>query len=196
MSTSRKKDYRTLTGETIDISAITGEDRTFLGQLVKAYQAGESYPDFVNRMNAPGSPALAGGAWVTGAVIRSPLYRVCQDLADRLGIAQGFLAPGPSSEVAEAGAGSRQEQELLSCEEAAELIRVSAEAIRKAIRQKRLAARQLGRTYALDRRAVLAYAGRAGRLGAPAGEVHAIAAARPAPASRVRPGRRRAAASR
>jgi excisionase family DNA binding protein len=162
-SVAMHKGYETLTGERIDISALTAEEKAFLGQVVKASQEGEAYPNFVNRVNAPGSPALGGGQWVTERIARSPLYRVCQDLSDRLGIAQGFLAAGKGSSPGRPtfleAAGDAQ---FVSCEDAAEQIGVSAEAIRKAIREKRLAARQVGRTYLLEPRAIQAYAARTG----------------------------------
>lgn len=156
--------YMTLTGEKIDLSGLTAEEKVFLGRTVKAYERGEAYPNFVNRVNAPGSTALGGGQWVTKKVARSRLYRVCQDLADRLGIAQGFLAVGKNSSTERAGfVDAAKEPDIVSCEDAAKRIGVTAEAIRKAIREKRLSARQVGRTYLLEWRAVDAYAARSGR---------------------------------
>jgi excisionase family DNA binding protein len=157
------KVYVTLTGEKIDLSSLTAEEKVLLGRVVKAYETGEAYPNFVNRVNAPGSPALGGGQWVTAKVARSPLYRVCQDLADRLGIAQGFLALGKNSSTERTGfVETASEPDFVSSEEAAHRIGVTAEAIRKAIREKRLPARQVGRTYLLERKAVDAYAARSG----------------------------------
>ena len=89
--------YVTLAGERIDLSALSREDQEFMEKAATASRSGESYPDFVNRVHAPGSPALAGGDWVTQEVLASPLYRVCADLADRLGVAQGFLALGENA---------------------------------------------------------------------------------------------------
>lgn len=163
------KAYVTLTGEKIDLSDLTPEEKAFLGSAVKAYGEGEAYPNFVNRINAAGSPALGGGHWVTEKIARSPLYRVSQDLSDRLGIAQGFLAVGKNSSpehptFVDAGG----ELDFVSCEDAAKRIGVSAEAIRKAIRENRIPARQVGRTYLLDAKAINAYAARMGRkFGAP-----------------------------
>ena len=155
--------YVTLTGETIDLSSLSAQAKTFLGQAMRAYQTGEAFPNFVNRVHAPGSAPLAGGSWVTAEVSRSALYRICQDLADRLGIAQGFLAVGPNSSVVEGKDSRAGTQDALSCEDAAERIGVSGEAVRKAIREGRLPARQIGRTYVLDTLAVDAYAARSGR---------------------------------
>ena len=158
------KAYVTLTGEKIDLSGLTAQEKVFLGQAVKSYEAGEAYPNFVNRVNASGSAALGGGQWVTEKVARSPLYRVCQDLADRLGIAQGFLAVGKNSSTERPTfVDAATEPDIVSCEDAAQRIGVTAEAIRKAIREERLPARQVGRTYLLDRKAVDAYAARSGR---------------------------------
>ena len=155
--------YETLTEEEIDLSTLTPGEKTWLGRVVKAYEAGEAYPRFVNRVNAPGSPVLAGGAWVTKKVSKSPLYRLCQDLADRLGIAQGFLAVGKTALAERPGFAEPAVPSYLSCEEAAERVGVTSEAIRKAIREKRLPARRVGRTYLLDPLAVAAYAARSGR---------------------------------
>ncbi|MBI4705391.1 MAG: excisionase family DNA-binding protein [Deltaproteobacteria bacterium] len=158
------KAYLTLTGEKIDLSSVTALEKVFLGQAVKFYEAGDAYPNFVNRVNAPGSAALGGGQWVTEKVTCSPLYRICQDLADRLGIAQGFLAIGKNSSTERPTfIDAATEPDIISCEDAAQLAGVTAEAIRKAIRAKRLPARQVGRTYLLERKAVDAYAARSGR---------------------------------
>ncbi len=157
------KAYITLAGEKIELSHLTPEERTFLGHVVKAYEESEAYPNFVNKISSPGSHALAKGRWVTEKVAASPLYRVCQDLADRLGIAQGFLALGEQSSLQDAGFIERREPNYVSSEEAARLLGVTAEAIRKAIRERRIPARQVGRTYLIERRAVEAYAHRAGR---------------------------------
>ena len=184
------KAYVTLTGGKIDISGLTAEEKLFLGRAVKAFEAGEAYPNFVNRVNAAGSPALGGGQWVTAKVVRSPLYRLCQDLADRLGIAQGFLALGKNSSTERTGfVEVASEPEFVSCEEAAHRIGVSAEAIRKAIREKRLPAGQVGRTYLLERNAVDAYAARSGRevsiASAPNGERADRTVAKPAERRRM-----------
>ena len=157
------KAYITLTEQRIDFSELTSEEKAFLGRIVKAYEASEAYPNFVNKINAPGSLALGGGQWVTEKVAASPLYRVCLDLADRLGIAQGFLALGPNSSIEDTGFVERREPDYVSSEEAARLLGVTAEAIRKAIREKRIPARQVGRTYLVERQAVEAYAHRSGR---------------------------------
>ncbi len=189
------KAYVTLTGEKIDLSGLTAEEKVFLGRVVKAYEAGETYPNFVNGINAPGSPALGGGPWVTEKVARSPLYRVCQDLADRLGITQGFLAVGKNSSAKRAGfIETASERDILSCEKAAQRIDLTAEAIRKAIREKRLPAQQVGRTYLLEVKAVDAYAARSGRrvsvLSGGTGEGTTGASAKPAQRRRMAQGTR------
>lgn len=171
------KAYITLTGEPIDLSALTPAEKAFLGEVAKAYSGGEAYPNFVNRVNAPGSPVLGGGQWVTSDVAASPLYRVCEDLSDRLGIAQGFLAKGANSSVEGTGFVDRG---YISCEDASALTGLSAEAIRKAIRQNRLPARKVARVYVLEPQAVEAYAARSKRAQAARGPVkQAAGASRP-----------------
>lgn len=155
-----KHAYITLTKGKIDISSLRTDEKAFLGHVVKACQAGESYPNLVNRIHTPGSPALGGGQWVTKKVQASPLYRVCQDLADRQGISQGFLALGSASSLHDTGFVQDREPGYISSNEAAKLIHVTPEAIRKAIRQKRLPAKRLGHAYLLERRAVEGYAAR------------------------------------
>ncbi len=154
------KAYVTLTGEKIDLSNLTREEKMFLGKAVKAYEAGEAFPNFVNLVNEPGSAALQGGQWVTEEVASSALFRVCQDLGDRLGVAQGFLALGENSSAESAGFTEQAERDYMSCEEAATQVGVSAEAIRRAIREDRLPAKRVGRTYLLEPKAVEAYAAR------------------------------------
>ncbi len=158
-----RKAYIALNGERIDLSALSPEEKAFLGRIVKAYEKGEAYPNFVNRINAPGSLSLQGSQWITEKVAASAIYRVCQDLADRLGIAQGFLAVGENSSVEDTGFIEQEEPRYVSSDEAAKLIGVTAEAIRKAIREKRLPARRVGRTYLISRQAVDGYAARSGR---------------------------------
>lgn len=155
--------YVSLTGERIDISSLTREEKVFLGKAVKAYEAGEAFPNFVNLVNEPGSPALQGGQWVTEEVAASPLHRVCQDLGDRLGVAQGFLALGENSSTEDAGFTEQAGPTYMSCEDAADQAGVTPEAIRKAIREHRLPAEQVGRTYLLEPKHVKAYAARSGR---------------------------------
>ena len=183
--------YVTLSDERIDLAGLSAEAKRFLGQAMRAYQSGEAYPNFVNRVHAPGSPALGGGRWVTAEVSRSALYRICQDLADRLGIAQGFLATEPATSDEGTDAGSVP-QEALSCEDAAKRLGVSGEAVRKAIREGRLPARQVGRTYVLDALSVDAYAARSGRRVALAAASKARARVRSATPRRAMTKRRRA----
>lgn len=154
--------YSTLTGERLDLASLTPQERSFLGQATRAFQEDESYPAFVNRVNAPGSPALGGGNWVTEEIVGSTLYRVCQDLANRLAVRQGYLALGPNSstERPEPDSGA---PELISCEDAARRIGVSGEAIRKAVRNRRIPVHQrIGRSYVLSAHAVEAFAARSG----------------------------------
>ncbi len=158
-----RKGYATLTGDRIDLSHLTREERGELGRVLKAYQAGEAYPNFVNRVNAPGSLVLRGGRWVTEEVAKSPLYRVCQDVADRLGIAQGYLSLGKNSSLDGTGPEAQDATEYISSDEAARRLGVTAEAIRKAAREKRLASRRIGKTYLFEWKAIEAYAARSGR---------------------------------
>ncbi len=159
-----KRVYVSLTGEKIDLARITVEEKKELGRILKAYQAGEAYPNFVNRVSVPGSRILRGKRWITQEVAASPLYRVCQDLADRLGIAQGYLALGENSSEEGTGFLPQGDAEYVSSEEAAKFLGVTPEAVRKAARNKRLAAaKKIGRTYLFEWKVIQAYAERTGR---------------------------------
>lgn len=78
-------------------------------------------------------------------------------------MAQGFLALGENSSTDDAGFTKRNEPDYVSCEDAANQAGVTPEAIRRAIREKRLPAKQFGRTYMLERMDVEAYAVRSRR---------------------------------
>ena len=96
-----KNVHYTLDGEAINLDDIAEGDRAFLEELFKAYEAGEAYSTFANKVYALGSPVLRGGRWITKEVRATALYRVCEDLADRLGIAQGLIGPdGPEGDTA------------------------------------------------------------------------------------------------
>jgi hypothetical protein len=51
-------------------------------------------------VQGPANPLVAAtGGWVTQAVTQQPLYQAMRDLADRVGIVQGVLAPKPGDLV-------------------------------------------------------------------------------------------------
>ncbi len=77
--------YRTLTGRTVDLAKLSADERTCLGAVVAKYRTHPAWTRF--------------GAWwmkdLSKRDIResSVLYKICDDLEARLGIAQGKAAP-------------------------------------------------------------------------------------------------------
>jgi hypothetical protein len=81
----KSKEYKTITGRRLDMSNLTKPERAFLGDMYKAYEKGPSWSEF-------------GSLWSvafdrSGLPKESVVYRICQDLEARLGIAQGTVAP-------------------------------------------------------------------------------------------------------
>ena len=92
--------YRTLRGEEIDTDALPPEHRTVLGEVEVRYERGEDYPDLFNLVNSEETlkrigtqPDRQGRYWITPEVADLPVYKILQDLADRLGEKQGYLRP-------------------------------------------------------------------------------------------------------
>jgi len=81
----KKPNYQTITGRVLDLERLGEKERAFLLSVQRRY---EKVPDW-----------SAFAAWwaeaFRGAVLpaESVVYRVCQDLEARLGIAQGKIAP-------------------------------------------------------------------------------------------------------
>ena len=81
----RAADYETITGRRLDLSQLDAGEREFLGRVGEKYRVQPEWTDF-------------GSWWVTefesrGLATDSVVYRICQDLEARLGIAQGKVAP-------------------------------------------------------------------------------------------------------
>src|SRR5215208_8526772 len=87
--------YTMIAGDTLDLSELRAEERAYLEAAAAAFRADRPFARFMDEtVHGPANPLLAGaGGWVTDAVWRHPLYRALRDLAARLGIAQGQLAP-------------------------------------------------------------------------------------------------------
>lgn len=134
--------YVTLEGAQIPLGRLTAEERRFLGHMVGHFKRGGSYLDFENLYMDPESAVFRHAKRLGRPVEETPLYRVCDDLARRLGIRQGFLV---KEEVlrfnAEPQTGERRE---LTTGEVGKLAGCTHEAVRKAIRTGRLRARRVG----------------------------------------------------
>lgn len=139
--------YRLLTGETIDLAGLPSEGRQYLEELRSdAAGKGVDYFDLLRRVKGPSAFLLDGGR-ITPMVAASLLYRVAHDVADRIGIEQGYvLAPDtvlPDDLEEDLG--------LLSLTEAADLIGITRPATHEAIRKGRLRGRRIGNAWVVRR---------------------------------------------
>lgn len=82
--------YRTMTGRLFDLQALSEKERGALSEVEGAYEQRPSWTDFARTWPA----VLRRRVWGRKKVpVGSPLYRVCQDMELRLGVAQGQVAP-------------------------------------------------------------------------------------------------------
>ncbi len=77
--------FRTITGRQIHLTALTQADKDFLGRVLGWYEGDPDWTEFSARWTR---------AFRESALSQdSPVYRICQDLEARLGIAQGRVSP-------------------------------------------------------------------------------------------------------
>ena len=82
--------YRTLTGRLMDLQALSPKERKALGEVEEGYRLRPGWTEFARTWPA----VLRKRVWGKKRVpVGSPLYRVCQDMELRLGVAQGQVAP-------------------------------------------------------------------------------------------------------
>ncbi len=86
--------YITMDGEVIDLQTLTPPERRFLEKMVQLYSAAAPWGDFARLASGEQNPVLEPGCVVTRAVAAHPLYRVVDDMENRLAIQQGVLRPG------------------------------------------------------------------------------------------------------
>lgn len=84
------KQYETLAGRRFSLAELTAEERAFLDELLALYRARPEWSEFAREWVRRGR----AGPWRGRRVpVGSPLYRICQDLEARLGVAEGRVAP-------------------------------------------------------------------------------------------------------
>ena len=135
-------EYTTLEGKDISLARLIAAERRFLGRLYSRYKEGVSYLTFEGLYSHADSPIHSHAKRLGRRVEETPLYAVCEDLARRLGIRQGFLV---KSEVVRDSTGAAGERRELTTGQAAKLAGCTLEGVRKAIRTGRLRARRVGR---------------------------------------------------
>lgn len=82
--------YRAITGRKYDLEALSVEERDFLRDVMVLYREKPSWAVFSRRWAELGRKTIWKGKKLP---VGMPLYRICQDLAARLGIAEGRVAP-------------------------------------------------------------------------------------------------------
>lgn len=133
--------YTTLERDLVSLAGLTQEERRFLGNLAQQAKAGVSFLDFENLYSDADSAAWTNARRLGVSMQDAPVYKICQDMAKRLGIRQGFLV----REEVVARYAAKSPVEELTTGEAARLAGCTDEAVRKAIRTGRLRARRVGR---------------------------------------------------
>jgi len=148
------KKHRLLSGETVDLQALTTHEVTFLKGLQKMAKSGISFFEIERAAIGPGSPALQGWSRVTPEIVRSPLYRAASDIATRAGIEEGLIL-APEHEDKRKDIPTDRSQ--MSVTHAAMTLGISRAAVHKAIQQNRLASRRYGNVLLVSREAVQRY---------------------------------------
>ena len=131
--------YTTLKSQVLDLSDLSTDERSYFDAAVAGYRSCEPWAIFTNtRLNGAQNPLIrAAGGWVTRAVWEHPLYRALYDLGDRLGIAQGWIAPDPDTDLSH----DPLEDVWLSTGEAARRKGVTVMGLHKAIHRGQVLAR-------------------------------------------------------
>lgn len=81
----KKTLYSTITGRRVDLKKLSRKEKQFLSEVIRKYERKPSWNSFASWWNAEFRKV--------GLNSSSPIYRVCQDLEARLGIAEGKVAP-------------------------------------------------------------------------------------------------------
>lgn len=121
--------YLTATGEVLDLSDLSGDERAYFDESLKAYQEDESFETFAQRTYSSDNPALRPNGRVTNETFGHPLFRAVLDMECRLGVRAGVLLLASGSDVETDPMGDA----MLSIAKAAELSRVTRETIYNAI---------------------------------------------------------------
>ena len=81
--------YTTLTGRRFDLAELSAEERSLLSAIFSEFEQRPGWDEFSRTWLVLARERI----WKDGSVpVGHPVYRVCQDLAARLGIAEGRVA--------------------------------------------------------------------------------------------------------
>lgn len=84
-----EKQYRSLTGRRFDLALLTPEERTFLDEIAGIYRQRPDWTEFARTWMKLARERLWKGKRVP---VGAPVYRICQDMEARLGIAEGRVS--------------------------------------------------------------------------------------------------------
>lgn len=126
------------------------EDLAYLLALQRRAMESEDYFVLQRAVCASGAYPLKGSPRVTREVHTSTLFRVAEDIVDRVGIEQGVIAPAADDEV-------EITDQIMGTAEAAERLGITRHAVVKAAQAGRLKGKKIGNTWALLRRSVEGY---------------------------------------
>lgn len=84
-----EKHYRSLTGRRFDLGVLSAEERAFLDEIAEIYRQRPDWTGFARTWMKLARERLWKGRRVP---VGAPVYRICQDMEARLGIAEGRVA--------------------------------------------------------------------------------------------------------
>ena len=137
-----KQTYQTLDRKSVSLASLKPEEKVFLAGIYRQYEEGTNYLSFKHLYSDPDSLVSRSAKRLGKAVEESPLYQVCDDLSNRLGVRQGYLV---KEEIMQYQATPVAERKELTTGQVAKLAGCSVQAVRKAIFSWRLRARKVGR---------------------------------------------------
>ena len=127
--------YELLNGTVVELDELDNADLAFLLGLQRRAMAGDDYFDLERDVCGPGAYPLKGSPRVTQEIHDTPLFLVAEDVAYRLAIQQGVMAPNIDD-------GLGQTEGIMSVTEAAEHLGISRSAVVKAAHPSPLSARR------------------------------------------------------
>lgn len=135
-------DYETLGGSSVPLVGLKSAEKAFLAGIYREYESGKNYLNFKQLYSHPDSIVFQSARRLRKPLEESPLYLVCDDLALRLGLRQGYLV---KEEIMQYQATPMTERKELTTGQVAKMAGCSAQAVWKAIITARLRARKVGR---------------------------------------------------
>jgi hypothetical protein len=130
--------YTTLKRRVLNLTTLTDRESDYLEYCLAAYRSGVRWDHFSHLVTGRENPLLAAtDGRITESVWNHPLFQAVRDLEDRLGIAQGEIAPDPNDDMEN----GPLDDQWVPAPEAAELKGVTLMGLHGAIRRGQLIAK-------------------------------------------------------